>query len=241
MAHFKRGNLQLKTNQEIQLGDSQETLIKYDGSNLLLKPSSGSLELYNADTKVAETISTGLRAGVATFDIKTSGGEDGITINDNGSVEIFYNNGKVFETTADGITVTGDIEIDATPSSDLTGAGDVIPVTVETNTQGIGGVLTIDSTTGNWIDSDYSTEETIGILAMAKETGTGTKRVMLRGIMRDDSWAWTPNDQLFVGTNGQIVNSPPNVEGEFIQVVGYALTATTIYFNPSPNYAEVGP
>ena len=45
MAHFKRGNLQLKTNQEIQLGDSQESLIKYDGSLLTLTNDGGELAL----------------------------------------------------------------------------------------------------------------------------------------------------------------------------------------------------
>ena len=34
MAKFKRGNLQLNTNQKIQLGDSQESLIRFDGSDL---------------------------------------------------------------------------------------------------------------------------------------------------------------------------------------------------------------
>lgn len=106
MAHFKRGNLQLKTNQQIQLGDSQESLILYDGTDLLLKPSSGALRLYNDGTAVVETISTGLQAEVASFDIKTSGGEDGITINNDGAVELFYDNTKVVETTSDGLLFT---------------------------------------------------------------------------------------------------------------------------------------
>jgi len=59
MAHFKRGNLQLKTDQQIQLGDSQESLIKYDGSDLLLNPSSGAVELYHAEIKRFETTSDG--------------------------------------------------------------------------------------------------------------------------------------------------------------------------------------
>ena len=45
-----------------------------------------------------------ITAGVAAFDIKTSGDEDGITINNDGSVELFYDNVKVAETTAAGIT-----------------------------------------------------------------------------------------------------------------------------------------
>jgi hypothetical protein len=103
MAKFKRNNLQLKTNQQIQLGDSQESLIKYDGTDLVLNPSSGALHLYNAGTKVVETISTGLQAGVDIFDIKTSTGDKGITIIDDAEVRLYFNGFNRFETTATGI------------------------------------------------------------------------------------------------------------------------------------------
>jgi len=43
MAKFKRNNLQLKTNQKIQLGDSQESVIQYDGSNLKLTNDGGNV------------------------------------------------------------------------------------------------------------------------------------------------------------------------------------------------------
>jgi len=41
MAHFKRGNLQLKTNQQLVLGDSSEVILTFDGTNLNLSQSSG--------------------------------------------------------------------------------------------------------------------------------------------------------------------------------------------------------
>lgn len=61
MAHFKRGNLQLKTNQEIQLGDSQEALLTYDGAELTL----------NTDENVAFNVVGDIFMGVA------SGGKGG--------------------------------------------------------------------------------------------------------------------------------------------------------------------
>jgi hypothetical protein len=70
MAHFKRGNLQLKTNQQIQLGDSQESLITYDGSDLLLNPSSGAVELYYDGGKAFET---SLDGASVTGDLYVSG------------------------------------------------------------------------------------------------------------------------------------------------------------------------
>jgi hypothetical protein len=65
MAKFKRNNLQLKTNQKIELGDSQESIIKYDGSDLLLNPSSGGVQLYYDGSKQLETGSTGVHLSVS--------------------------------------------------------------------------------------------------------------------------------------------------------------------------------
>ena len=45
MAKFKRNNLQLKTNQKIQLGNNQETIVKYDGTDLKLTNDGGELSL----------------------------------------------------------------------------------------------------------------------------------------------------------------------------------------------------
>lgn len=70
MAHFKRGNLQLKTNQQIQLGDSQESLLKYDGTDLLLNPSSGAVQLFNDGDLKLSTDSTGV---IVTGDLNVSG------------------------------------------------------------------------------------------------------------------------------------------------------------------------
>jgi hypothetical protein len=60
MAKFKRNNLELKTNQRIFLGNSNDSQIRFDGTNLLLN-SSASIELYHAGNKVLETESEGLQ------------------------------------------------------------------------------------------------------------------------------------------------------------------------------------
>lgn len=423
MAKFKNSNLQLKTNQEILLGDSQEVSITYDGSSTLINPSSGGVELYFDGSKVFETDSTGVSVlgdlkveadevvdgtmkvfghsaignadidypGFPTYervlnirDIFGSGVTDagyGLTVgvenlangaftttagiaggvqNNTSTQHYLLLGGDFFaNTTADSATVDsvigvrgnaagvgdnstitqavggdfytvtsfgisnsstttviggrfqilkwgsgdlsitdgygaliktpgynptgtttnlyglyiedqstvgftndyniysagsnstnkfeGDVEVDGhveynpNPASDLTGTGDVIQQTVESNSYGVSGVLTIDSTTGLWVEGDATDEERTGMLAMALESGTGTKKLLLRGIMRNDSWNWTPNDQLYVSdqTPGAITNQAPGT-GNFLQVVGYAMTADTIYFNPSPDYAEVG-
>jgi hypothetical protein len=86
MAHFKRGNLQLKTNQQIQLGDSQESLIEYDGSDLLINPSSGVVELYYAGALAVSTRTDGISFPGAsdTIDIHRSGEDLWIDNNSHG-------------------------------------------------------------------------------------------------------------------------------------------------------------
>ena len=45
MAKFKRGNLDLNTNQKIRLGDSLESFFQFDGSNLIINTGVGDLSL----------------------------------------------------------------------------------------------------------------------------------------------------------------------------------------------------
>jgi hypothetical protein len=73
--------------------------------NMAIMDPDGAVELYYDGAKVVETIATGLQAGVAAFDIKTSGGEDGITINNNAGVELFYNNVKTLEVGSGVVTI----------------------------------------------------------------------------------------------------------------------------------------
>lgn len=131
------------------------------------------------------------------------------------------------------------ILMDSAPASDHNGTGMVINQTVDANSYGIGGLLVLSSD-GNWDDADADAEATVGQLAIALEAGTGTKALLLSGIMRDDTWNFTPGVQLYVSTTlGEITETAPSASGDFVQVVGYALTADIIVFNPSPDYVEL--
>lgn len=150
-------------------------------------------------------------------------------------------------TTLAGLSFTGDLAMgdaanltwDSAPASDHTGSGNIITQTVDTNTYGIGGVLVLSSD-GNWDDADADAEATVGRLALATESGTGSKKLMLSGIFRDDSWNWTVGGQLFVSTTvGEMTQTAPSGTGDFVQACGYALTADIIIFDPSPDYLEI--
>jgi hypothetical protein len=133
---------------------------------------------------------------------------------------------------------------DVAPASDLTGSGDTFTDTVDQNTVGVGGVLRMENAggDGNWDDGDKDAATTAGYLAIALQSGTGTKVLMSRGYIRNDAWSWTPGEQLFLGDSGAITDSTgvaAFTSGDIIQVIGYAHTATVVYFNPSPTYDEV--
>ncbi len=63
----------------------------------------------------------------------------------------------------------------------------------------------------------------------------------LHGVFRNDAWNWTVGGKLYVsaGTAGLITQTKPATTGNQVQIVGYALSADEIYFNPSSTYVEV--
>ena len=147
-----------------------------------------------------------------------------------------------FDSSIEGIVLpdAGKIVLDSDPVSDHTATGEEIRgETVDQNSYGAMGLLVLSSD-GNWDDADADAEATVGKLALALESGTGSKRLLLRGIARDDTWSFTPGAQLYVDTTaGTITETRPSGSGDFVQVVGWAKTATIIFFEPSPDYAEV--
>lgn len=125
-------------------------------------------------------------------------------------------------------------------SSDGDYNGIIISTTVDENTQGFGNLLHLD-TDGHYIDAHADNEATMPCNGIALETGTGTKKIMKIGYIREDDWNWTPGELLWVDmtNSGDIVNTKPTGTGKFVQCIGYAETADIIYFNPDKEYFEL--
>ena len=92
-------------------------------------------------------------------------------------------------------------------------------------------------TAGKFASADASATGTMPVVAFHPH-GTKTEdevtRVIIQGIIRDDTWNWTIGGRLYVSeTTGDLTQTAPSDDGDFIQVVGIALTADSIYFNPS--------
>jgi hypothetical protein len=192
----------------------------------------------------------GAGAGVATFAFTVDGTFAGTTIADLGTVTTADINGGSIDGATLGAasactftSLTGadvaKITWDNIPASDATMSGDITSETVDANASGIGALLVM-SADGNWDEADADSATTCGLLGIAVEAGTGTKLVLRRGWVKDTAWTWTPGAQLFVSTTtGAITATAPSGTGDIVQVVGYAESATTIYFNPSPDYIEI--
>lgn len=131
------------------------------------------------------------------------------------------------------------IELTPIPNSDDTGSGQMAPMTVDANTIGVGSALHMD-TDGHWIEADADVIATMPCSALALETGTGSKKVLLQGFMRNDGWTWTVGGIIYVScTVGTLTQTAPAGNGDFVQIVGFATHADRMWFSPNLNLVEV--
>lgn len=135
---------------------------------------------------------------------------------------------------------TGQILWDVSPASDETAAAVITSYgTVDVNLTGFGAAMYQDSD-GDWREADADSLSTMPCRAIALESGTGTKLLLRRGWIRDDSWSWTPGSPVYVSTSGGgLTQTKPSGTGDQVQIVGYAETADIIDFNPSSTIVEV--
>jgi len=126
------------------------------------------------------------------------------------------------------------------PSVDATASGLIIKASVTVNSQGIGAPLYM-SAGGNLIEADATTSATSPCVALAMDTGTGLKRVLVHGVLRLDAWNWAtgPGTASLIYVNtiaGTLTQTQPSGTDEVIQPVGWALSPDSIYFAPSMIY-----
>lgn len=57
--------------------------------------------------------------------------------------------------------------------------------------------------------------------------------ILSHGLMTDSGWAWTAGLPIFLGHGGALTQTPPSSGDGFLIVIGSALSATSIFINPS--------
>jgi len=126
------------------------------------------------------------------------------------------------------------------PASNLTSGDDPKLIKIGTGTTVVGAFYYLNSS-GVWVQTDASAEATCnGMLGLALGTNPSSDGMLLFGTFRDDSKSWTVGVPLFISaTAGAITETAPSVVGEVVRIVGYALTATTMFVDPSKTWVEV--
>ena len=73
----------------------------------------------------------------------------------------------------------------------------------------------------------------IGVALEANSSGSDAAvKILIAGVLRDDTYNFTPGADLFVGTTaGEITATAPSGSGDTVQKIGVALSADSIYVN----------
>ena len=89
-------------------------------------------------------------------------------------------------------------------------------------------------------DADAAASMPVVALATGTIAENATGEFLLLGFFRDDTWNWTPGGLIYAScTAGELTQTAPAGTGDQVQVVGVALTADIILFNPSLELVEI--
>ena len=87
-------------------------------------------------------------------------------------------------------------------------------------------------TDGELIDADADASTTMPCVGLAVEAGTGSKKVLIQGVITETDWNWTIGATIYVSTDPTtttgLTETAPSGTGDQVQIVGVALSADTI-------------
>ena len=130
------------------------------------------------------------------------------------------------------IQITGDID-------NYSSSGMTVVAPVNANSTGFGAALYVSSD-GTLKEANAGAVATMPCVALALESGTGDKEILLRGFIRNEDWAWTPGGMIYVSpTTGVITQTKPSASGQQVQILGVAISDDMIYFTPNLMLIEI--
>ena len=133
--------------------------------------------------------------------------------------------------------------LDATPTPDHTINGPQTNDILAGYTTAIGDLVYLDPN-GRWEEADADATSTsislLGIAMEVKDDGEAVNVALSGSFIVDASWSFGVGVPLYVSnTLGAITATKPTGSGDVVRTVGYALTATTIFFAPSSDYVTL--
>lgn len=124
----------------------------------------------------------------------------------------------------------------SSPATDQTAYGIYIEGTSGDSNAAKGDPMCIEAASGNWNRADADDEDAMPAISLALDAGSGgSKRFLIHGFYRDDSWSWTKGKQIYVSDSiGNLTQTHPVGE---VQAVGFAITDKIILWSPVPSAA----
>jgi hypothetical protein len=115
-------------------------------------------------------------------------------------------------------------------------------------TQAFGDLVYLDPTDSRWelcdansaAEADGDSRGNVGMVVVAGTDGTACT-ILLKGIIRADAKfpAFTINNPIYVSeTAGAVTQTRPTTAAVVVRVVGFALTADEMFFNPSASFVD---
>ena len=128
-----------------------------------------------------------------------------------------------------------------TSLNNLEASGDSTELTIVENSVGFGACLGYD------INGDIvlsNTEDSTALVIctfLALETGTGNKKVLSRGYIRNTSWTLDSGKNVYLDNSSQglFTTTIPNSSGDLVQIIGVSINSTTILFDPDKTWLRL--
>ena len=208
--------------------------INFDNSNVVLTHSSGILTMGTGDLRVTN-------AGTNSASVVTVGGSQTLTAKTLTSPTITTASLSGTQLLAEG----AGIGLDPSLSADGTWSGITMTATAG-YTQAFGDLVYLDPTDSRWEACDANAAagadgDSRGIIGMVVVAGTDGNActILLQGTIRADANfpTFTVNNPVYVSeTAGDVTQTQPVTTDVVIRVVGFALTADSMFFNPDGAY-----
>ncbi len=159
-----------------------------------------------------------------------------------------YDDGKVLTSTTSGTEWAtpsgGSGSGDLLQIPDIVANGEYKGITIE-RTVGeevsLGDVVTYEFSSSKYVHADASDSTSVPVRALVTIDSTADSQIELLtyGVITNSSWSWSAGDIYLDTTSGTMTQTAPTGTGEFVQILGYALTATSIFFDPDKTVIEL--
>lgn len=204
-----------------------------------------------SNTGLVPTLNDGIGLGEATLAFSDLFLAEGAVINwDNGDLTLTQTGNELvlaggnLDIGTNILRISGNIDIDGTPASDDTFVGPSTDEFQASATIAQWEAVYLNSSS-QWALTDADAAATAGtvMVALATEAGTlnNAMRVALPGtFVRNDAWTWTVGAPIYLSTTpGALTQTAPSATDDVVRIVGYAMNADVIFWNPSNDFITI--